>query len=504
MVSTVENVRRLSHRLLSLSTIWTLIVPAGLFVLLARTVVFPNDYWWHMRTGQIILQEGYIPTTDRFSFTRYGAPWVNQAWLMQVFFYIVYTLGGLPWTILAHALIITTGYVLLLRAIVPKAGIRPAVLATAVGAGVGAFSWGVRPQSISFLLFGILVTLIEHHRRGQERALWGTIPLFLLWANAHGGFVFGIAVMGVYVLGQIYTCWRERALRKSVLLSCTGLLPFIGALLALSVNPQGPLGLIRYVLGFLTSKVTVAANMEFSPINIRQGDGLVFWGSALLFLFALLRSDYRPTLDQSVTLLLFAGLTLWARRISPWYGFVLIPPLAAAIAAWWHPPETIPPGKPALNALIIGFLLLAMFLSLPWWRGRIPYPLAPRSFVSATTPVQATRVLCENAPEDARVYQYQAFGAYQIWACPRLKVFVDTRIELYTADIWRDYFKIEAGRFDWQDVADRYRLTHLFLSPDVQRDAIDAAQASDCWQPFYGDAHAVIFVRTCPSTQATP
>ncbi len=483
---------------LGLRTVWAVIVPAGLFVLLARTVVFPNDYWWHMRTGQIIWQEGHIPVVDRFSFTRSGTPWVNQAWLMQVAFYLLYRVGGLPWTILAHALAVTAGYTVLLYTVSRREGLRPAALATAVGAALGAYNWGLRPQSISFLLFGLLMMLIELHRSGRTRALWAVIPLFLIWVNAHGGFVFGMAVLGLYVLGYVYRFLRAGRPRAQWGRVRSAILVGLGTLVALAVNPQGPLGILRYVLGFLTSKVTVAGNQEFLPMSIREGDGLIFFLALLFFVLALLYSGYRPAPDQSASLFLLGGLSLWARRSSPWYGYVLIPPLAAALRHWWPLSSPIPRGKIWANATILALLAGALVTSLPWWRGKLPYPLAPRTLVSSTTPVEATALLCRIAPEGARVYQYQAFGAYQIWACPKLKVFIDTRIELYTVDIWRDYFKIEGGRFDWQEVADRYRLTYLFLSPKAQRDAVDAAQSSSCWAPLYGDAHALLFRRVCP------
>ncbi|MGC8782406.1 MAG: hypothetical protein ACP5UQ_16210, partial [Anaerolineae bacterium] len=53
---------------------------------------------------------GQIPTTDLFTFTRAGETWINQAWLMQAFLYLVLRTGGLPLILFAHALIITAGY----------------------------------------------------------------------------------------------------------------------------------------------------------------------------------------------------------------------------------------------------------------------------------------------------------------------------------------------------------------------------------------------------------
>src|SRR4051794_34084904 len=74
------------------STAWPrLRLPAGLMglavCLIAVAALFQPaldpDLGWHLRTGQLILASHAIPRTDPFSFTRAGAPWVEQEWLSQ-------------------------------------------------------------------------------------------------------------------------------------------------------------------------------------------------------------------------------------------------------------------------------------------------------------------------------------------------------------------------------------------------------------------------------------
>ena len=472
----------------SLSHLWWLLVPLGLLILLNRSVIYPNDFWWHLRTGAIILSEKHIPTTDRFSFTRAGAPWINQAWLMQIALYLIYRLGDLPLTIFIHALTTTLGYTLPLLYLGARRGIRVAALATAAGAAAGAYNWSVRPQMISFLLFGCLILLLEWEREGATWARYGVGPLFLLWGNAHGGFVFGLAALVLYLIGRTW----DRGLRpwRTTLASWSMV---VWALLGLSLNPQGPWGLLRYVLGFFRSKVTFAANEEFLPLTLRQGDGVLFFVTLGLWGTLLVTGRHKPRWTRVVPLLTLALAALWSRRASPWYGFLLIPALADALAA--HPALTkpLPPGRVWVNRGILLLLLVALLLSLPWLRGHIPPPLAPGSLVSKTTPVEGMQVLCARADSSARVYGYQAFNAYQIWACPHLPVFIDTRIELYPPALWEDYFRLEEARFDWEEIASRYHLTHLFLSPAHQPDLVEAAQRSSHWRRVYQDDRSVLF-----------
>src|SRR5215468_9794489 len=69
---------------------------AVLFVLLFAVAVripVDTDTWWHLRSGEYILQKG-IPTTDPFSLTRLNQPWIDHSWGSQIIMYAVYKLFG--------------------------------------------------------------------------------------------------------------------------------------------------------------------------------------------------------------------------------------------------------------------------------------------------------------------------------------------------------------------------------------------------------------------------
>jgi hypothetical protein len=487
-----------TRRYLTLDTVWWLLVPLFPLMRLNISPVPPNDFWWHVRTGQIILHEWHIPTADLFSFTRYGDPWVNQAWLMQIGLYALYKLGGLPLIVLACALVITAGYVALLRVVARYDGLRPGVCATLLGSIMGMMTWIPRPQVISYLLFGTVMALIESHRHGRTRLLWWVLPLFVIWVNSHGGFVFGVGVLGLYVVGRLWEFWRAgmpATERSNVTqLAAVGLL----SLTALSLNPQGPIGIARYVAGFLQSEATVNYNQEFSALSIRDLDGKLFWTFNLCLATIVARSNFRLRADQVLSCLVFATLSLTASRTAPWYGYVMIPVLAAGLQTWWKRPRLSSSGAPLMNGLIVGLMGVCVATTLPSVRCRLPLSPERRQVADAArTPVAATNFLCARLPENARIYGFQPFNSYQIWGCPRLRVFIDTRFELYPLDQWLDYLAIEKGRFDWERVADKYQVTHLFLSPRLQKQVTRAAAASSCWREIYRDDRAVVFEKAC-------
>jgi hypothetical protein len=45
------------------------------------------DVWWHMRSGEWILQNHQLPRTDPFSVAGAGKPWVAYSWPFGVLIY---------------------------------------------------------------------------------------------------------------------------------------------------------------------------------------------------------------------------------------------------------------------------------------------------------------------------------------------------------------------------------------------------------------------------------
>ena len=175
----------------SLPQLWAFVSLAGIFVILELSLVRPQDFWWHVRVGQWIVENGRVLNTDIFSFTRAGEPYAYYQiwWLMEVVLYLLLRAGGLPLVIFFHALVITAAYGLLFR-VNQRAGggdLRRAAMATMTAAALGAGNWNVRPQVISILLFALTLYLIERHaaqlpqeesQPGGSRALWWLPPLF--------------------------------------------------------------------------------------------------------------------------------------------------------------------------------------------------------------------------------------------------------------------------------------------------------------------------------------
>ena len=79
-------------QLLATRRVFVAVLALGLFTMAARGMTDP-DVWWHLRTGQLMLQNHALFHTDPYSFTRFGQPWVNHEWLSQILLFLLVSRG---------------------------------------------------------------------------------------------------------------------------------------------------------------------------------------------------------------------------------------------------------------------------------------------------------------------------------------------------------------------------------------------------------------------------
>ena len=69
-----------------------------------------QDYWWYLRLGKDILEQGAIPLVDTMGYSRAGEPIFYQQWLSGIIFFLVYQAGNAPLTFLLRAWLIGITY----------------------------------------------------------------------------------------------------------------------------------------------------------------------------------------------------------------------------------------------------------------------------------------------------------------------------------------------------------------------------------------------------------
>ena len=99
--------------------------------------VVDPDIWWHLRTGQWIVDHAQVPATDPFSAYGVGKPWVAYSWLFEILVYALFTklglMGILLFTVSMSLLIVAVLHGALRRAKLPFI-VEVLFVAVAVGA----------------------------------------------------------------------------------------------------------------------------------------------------------------------------------------------------------------------------------------------------------------------------------------------------------------------------------------------------------------------------------
>ncbi|MBI3185142.1 MAG: tetratricopeptide repeat protein [Myxococcales bacterium] len=192
---------------------WGLALAIGAFAfVLSCSKVYDYDFWWHLATGEWILQQGRIPLTDPFGFATFGASWVPHSWAAEVGLALLHRVGGVEAVILSKAALVAGGFALAHLA-ATRRGVSPYLAASAllVAAAVARFQFRERPQVVMFLLAPLFFfELME--LRGRWRPFLVLVPAMLLWVNTHGSFLVA-PVFAACLLGERLACFAAARLR---------------------------------------------------------------------------------------------------------------------------------------------------------------------------------------------------------------------------------------------------------------------------------------------------
>ncbi len=181
-------------RFLSLLLIWTFLVAC-----------FPlrnMDIWWHLRTGQLILERGTVPYFDWFTFIDYDRPWIDLHWGFQILVTWLYRWGGVDLLVLTKsfclALTIGVAWYASGRSLPACWKVLCWVLPVICLSGRSV----VRPEMLSLLYLAVWMYVIS--RLPSHPRLIYLIPIItLLWVNSHALFVLGLVVSGIFVLDYL-------------------------------------------------------------------------------------------------------------------------------------------------------------------------------------------------------------------------------------------------------------------------------------------------------------
>ena len=192
-------------RWVQLAALSALLVVVGAAAFQLKFSVIDLDVWWHLKVGDWIIQHSAFPHTGILSRSAADHKWSAYSWGYEVLLSRFYAWFGLIGIGLYGTLLTLMVAFSLYRMTRRLSGIFWASwVLTALCCYSFLFLMMPRPVFFSAALLCVVLTLIlQAQRSGDIRKLYWLPPIFLLWANLHIQFIYGLAVVGLLLVTNL-------------------------------------------------------------------------------------------------------------------------------------------------------------------------------------------------------------------------------------------------------------------------------------------------------------
>jgi hypothetical protein len=456
------------------------------------------DIWWHMRTGEWMLQQHAIPHTDPFSVS--GLPWVAYSWLFDAFIYQIaqhWDLVGIVAYTIAMWLAITGFLFRLIRSLLPDFWLAGAVTLAASLAISRIF--GPRPGLFTTLFFIItLHTLLDAERTGESRKLW-LLPLILLvWANIHIQFVYGLFLIGVFavepLLARIFHYRTESTVPNRTLW-----LVLATSTVSTFVNPYG-ISIYRVLWDFARQPKLYSLVIETQPMKFNHFTHYLAVGLAIIALITMFvpypypRSSAdrmgpsRSRRLRPTWLILLAWATvsgIHAER-DVWVIAIIA---ATVIASSLRPsaePRTL---DPRTRNFAIACVAAVILLGLTWI---MPTNQQVLSRVARVYPIGAVAYIHEHHLQGP-IFNDFNWGGFLIYALPETPVTIDGRTNVYGAARIENSWNTWNLGPNWQSDPNLTNANLIIAEPTL---ALTKTLTNDPhYQLVFNDGVSLLFIR---------
>jgi len=482
---------RLSARTLLLGSV--MIVIAALFV---GSVQDP-DFWWHIRIGRWMVENGRLPSTDIFTYTVPIHVWTDHEYLTEVLMWLIYSTAGAIGIAIFFGVITYAGFYLMYRQVRREPFVIVGV-GLAVGAVAGAPIWGPRAQMITFALTCLELYWLQGYLSGRSRALQWFPLVIALWANLHGGWVIGFVWLGVALVAELIGwAWNPSNPAHRVHVR---FLAIISAACAVAVLAT-PHGFSLYLYPFQTVASAAQERLivewfspDFHQPFLRPFEVMVF---LLVAGFAL----RRPTVYDLLLSLVALGLSLQSVRNVALFVAAATPVLIRTYSGYWKEVSAARGWKLALPsrslfAAITALALLVVALATTVHIASEVSPSHQQSLTASNYPVAAADWLAAHPEVGTKMYNQYGWGgylAYRFYPQPNRRVFIFGEAALMGDGLLNDYQAIQTLRSNWKTLLDGYGVDYVVYNRGEALANVLATQPD--WKLVYEDSEAQIYVR---------
>ena len=405
----------------------TALFAGSAFFCLRQCAVTDPDIWWHLRTGEWILNHGAVPHSDPFCSPGATRPWQAYSWIFELIVFKLFQrwdLLGLVSYITAMVVAITAALYHLVKRL--QHDLTVAVLLTLGAMVCLTHLYTPRPWLFTILFFVLEIDVLMNVRRtGKARELLCLPLIFVVWANTHILFVYGLLVLGVAASEPIVARWWPEQQPRVGALKLWGISAV--CILATLLNPYG-WGIYKIAYALAAQHGVLTTVSELVAMSFRRLSDYAVLFLALAAAGALAWNRRFPVFE-TVSLAFAAALSFHSRR-EIW---VLAVVATAVLASKLRGDDGAAPRLPALaapfSAIAVG---LAVFLGC----AAVPNVnnLRLHAQVEEEMPVRAVQFVKDHSLSGP-LYNTYSWGGFLLWNLPSIPVSIDGRSNIYGNDL---------------------------------------------------------------------
>ncbi len=463
-----------------------------------------GDYWFHLAAGRDILRHG-LPHAERWCLAAWGQwPWLGE-WLYHVALYATRALGGDwgvgLWRAAWSALAVGLALALARRTSTAgdaHAGPGAAALVTLLVLATIRERLVARPEQVTVGLLLLFLLVFERARRAApDRTPW-LVPVQILWANLHPGWILGPLVALLYAGAQAFArgAARGRAWRWALLA--------LGLYAAGGVTPRPLDTLSLRLMRDVRADPMMATIDELRPWRWAEDRTRPY--TALLALAAAAavvggRRAWRasPPLALAARGALAAGVTSLRFRAAG--ALLALPVIAAALSpAGGRAPQGAPAPartRPSLaGSARIALAVLAAGAGIAWLVADAKYCPPGVGPIMDSVPERAA-ALADSLHLEGPVLNTPWYGGYLLWARgPQHPPLQDSRF-LGSAEFRSRFVRARFDPAAFDSLLSEWPFTHAILEPPMTVGDRLAAQLFHRpeWALVYADDPGLLFVR---------
>ena len=415
-----------------------MLVLTGLLVLVGSVAfqlkfsVIDLDIWWHLKVGDWIVQHAAFPHNGILSRSAAQRPWAAYSWGYEVLlsrFYAAFGIQGIA--IYGTLLTLMVAFSVYWMARRLSGNFWMAAALGAICCYAFLFLMMPRPVFFSIALFCVTLTLIlESERSGDIRALYWLPLIFLLWANLHIQFIYGLAVVGLFVTCNVAPGLTARLglapayLAESKLPAGKLLVVFGACVLATLVGPY-TYHLYGVIFAYSRSQVIYSTIKELQPLSFRTYENYV---ELLLAGAAFFAVAWRKKIDLfKILLLLMACVVAFRTMRDSW--FLCVAAVACIADSDAQAKEEKESGL-ALAGVFAGMAVMLLLLA----PGMDLNTRGLDRAISSMFPVNAVNFVRQNQLPGP-LYNDFDWGGFLTWYLPEYPVVIDGRTDLYGEEL---------------------------------------------------------------------